>query len=86
MAKKKYKEWGFFGKKKKKMMMTLSYSCLVLDEKIQDKFIWIQKMIQKTYENGTLRKEFCFLFFRVFFFFSFIYRKEFCMLSRLRID
>ena len=31
------------------------------------------KKKKKTYENGTLRKEFCFLFFRVFFFFFFFF-------------
>ena len=58
-------------------MIILSYNSLFLYREIQDKFIWIQKMIQKTYENGTLRKEFCFLFFRVFFFLVLFTEKNF---------
>ena len=42
------------------MIIILFYSCLFLDEEIQAKFVWIQKMI-KVYEKGTLKKEFCML-------------------------
>ena len=48
------KNWDFFVQKKKIIMvMILSYSCLVLDEKMKDKFLWTQKMI-KTIMNKEL--------------------------------
>ena len=55
LVKKRYKQMEIFLLKK---MVILSFRCLFLDKKIQDKFVWIQKMIKgllkRNFENKTL--------------------------------
>ena len=43
LVKKRYKQMEIFLLKK---MIILSFRCLFLDKEIQDKFVWIQKMIK----------------------------------------
>ena len=43
LVKKRNKQMEIFLLKK---MIILSFSCLFLDKEIQDKFVWIQKMIK----------------------------------------
>ena len=55
LVKKRYKQMEIFLLKK---MIILSFRFLFLDKKIQDKFVWIQKMIKgllkRNFENKTL--------------------------------